>query len=70
VSSICSFQNSVLMNKDRKSYGIDISKDVFDVYNDTKGHCQLNNVRIKLLARAFLVIKRGTPYVEIKQFAA
>lgn len=30
----------------------------------------LNNVRNKILARAFSVIKRGTPYVEIQKFAA
>ena len=30
----------------------------------------LNNIRNKLLARAFAVIKRGTPYVELQQFAA
>lgn len=30
----------------------------------------LNNVRNKILARAFSVIKRGTPYVELQQFAA
>jgi len=30
----------------------------------------LNNVRNKILSRAFSVIKRGTPYVELKQFAA
>lgn len=30
----------------------------------------LNNVRNKLLARAFAVIKRGTPYVILKQYAA
>lgn len=30
----------------------------------------LNNVRNKILARVFAVIKRGTPYVELKQFAA
>lgn len=30
----------------------------------------LNNVRNKILARAFSVIKRGTPYVELRQFAA
>lgn len=30
----------------------------------------LNNVRNKLLSRAFAVIKRGTPYVELQQFAA
>ncbi|MCB0460882.1 MAG: IS110 family transposase [Flavobacteriaceae bacterium] len=30
----------------------------------------LNNVRNKLLARAFAVVKRGTPYVVLKQYAA
>ncbi len=30
----------------------------------------LNNFRNKILSRAFSVIKRGTPYVELKQFAA
>lgn len=30
----------------------------------------LNNVRNKLLSRAFAVIKRGTPYVVLNQFAA
>jgi len=30
----------------------------------------INNVRNKILARAFSVIKRGTPYIEIQQFAA
>lgn len=30
----------------------------------------LNNVRNKLLSRVFAIIKRGTPYVELKQFAA
>ncbi|WP_179006555.1 IS110 family transposase [Winogradskyella forsetii] len=30
----------------------------------------LNNVRNKILSRAFSVIKRGTPYVELQQFAA
>ena len=29
----------------------------------------LNNVRNKLLARAFSVVKRGTPYVVLQQFA-
>ena len=30
----------------------------------------MNNVRAKLLARAFAVIKRGTPFVNIQKFAA
>lgn len=31
------------MNKDKKIYGIDISKDVFDLYNESSGHNQLKN---------------------------
>ena len=31
------------MNKDRKIYGIDISKAVFDLYNDTTGHLEFEN---------------------------
>jgi transposase len=30
----------------------------------------MNNVRAKLLARAFAVIKRGTPFVNTQKFAA
>jgi len=30
----------------------------------------LNNVRNKILSRAFAVVKRGTPYVELQKFAA
>ena len=30
----------------------------------------LNNVRNKILSRAFAVVKRGTPYVHLQQFAA
>jgi len=30
----------------------------------------LNNVRNKILSRAFAVVKRGTPYVPMQQFAA
>lgn len=30
----------------------------------------LNKVRNKLLSRAFAVVKRGTPYVELQRFAA
>jgi len=29
----------------------------------------LNNVRNKILSRAFSVIKRGIPYVDLKKFA-
>lgn len=30
----------------------------------------LNNIRNKILSRAFAVVKRGTPYVELQQYAA
>lgn len=30
----------------------------------------LNNIRNKILSRAFAVVKRGTPYVELQKFAA
>ena len=31
------------MNKYNETFGIDISKDVFDVYNISQGHCQFKN---------------------------
>jgi len=31
------------MTKDRKIYGIDISKSVFDIYSKAKGYVQLKN---------------------------
>ena len=31
------------MTKDKEIYGIDISKDVFDVYNESSGHVQFKN---------------------------
>ncbi len=31
------------MSKNNKNFGIDISKDVFDVYNPEKGHWQFPN---------------------------
>ncbi len=31
------------MGKNNKNFGIDISKDVFDVYNPEKGHIQFSN---------------------------
>ena len=30
----------------------------------------LNNVRNKIISRAFAVVKRGTPYVELQRFVA
>jgi hypothetical protein len=36
------------MNKDKEIFGIDISKDVFDVYNVSKGHHQFKNDKTDL----------------------
>jgi len=38
-----SFPNTVLMNKDKEIYGIDISKKVFDVYSQSLGYLQFAN---------------------------
>lgn len=63
-----SFPNSVLMNKDRKIYGIDISKSVFDVYCEATGHIQLNNDEkgfksfLKTLPKTALVVMEATGY--------
>lgn len=56
------------MNKDRKIYGIDISKDVFDVYNDTTGHLQFNNEEkgfkslLRFLPKEALLVMEATGY--------
>ena len=56
------------MTKDRKIYGIDISKSVFDVYNENTGHYQLKNdvsgfkTLLKGLPRAALVVMEATGY--------
>nr|WP_233131019.1 IS110 family transposase [Polaribacter tangerinus] len=56
------------MNKDKKIYGIDISKDVFDVYNDSTGHYQLSNdasgfkALLKDLPASALVVMEATGY--------
>ena len=31
------------MDKYKETYGVDISKDVFDVYGNKSGHCQFKN---------------------------
>lgn len=68
MSSICSFQNSVLMTKDRKIYGIDISKSVFDIYSKPTGHFQLPNdskgfkILLKKLPKEALVVMEATGY--------
>ena len=56
------------MTKDRKIYGIDISKDVFDYYNESSGHHQLKNdasgfkTLLKELPKAALVVMEATGY--------
>lgn len=56
------------MNKDRKIYGIDISKSVFDVYCEATGHIQLNNDEkgfksfLKTLPKTALVVMEATGY--------
>jgi transposase len=56
------------MNKDRKIYGIDISKNVFDVYCQATGHVQLNNDEkgfksfLKHLPKTALVVMEATGY--------
>ena len=56
------------MNKDRKIYGIDISKDVFDVFSIDSGHSQFKNDEIgfkalvKMLRKEALVVMEATGY--------
>lgn len=56
------------MTKDKKIYGIDISKAVFDVYNETTGHFQLVNESkgfndlLKKLPKGALVVMEATGY--------
>ncbi|WP_458627094.1 IS110 family RNA-guided transposase [Winogradskyella sp. PC D3.3] len=56
------------MNKDKEIYGIDISKNVFDVYCESIGHIQLNNdekgfkTLLKKLPKAALVVMEATGY--------
>ena len=56
------------MTKDKKIYGIDISKSVFDVYSETTGHFQLVNEAkgfnglLKKLPKEALVVMEATGY--------
>ena len=56
------------MNKDKKIYGIDISKSVFDVYCEATGHMQLKNDEkgfkslLKTLPKTALVVMEATGY--------
>lgn len=56
------------MNKDKKIYGIDISKNVFDVYCIATGHVQLKNDEkgfkslLKILPKTAVVVMEATGY--------
>jgi len=56
------------MNKDTEIYGVDISKDVFDVYSIKKGHKQFRNnekgftIFLKSLDRDSLIVMEATGY--------
>lgn len=56
------------MTKDKEIYGIDISKNVFDVYSHSSGHSQFKNddkgfqSLIKQLPKASLVVMEATGY--------
>lgn len=62
------FHKSVLMNKYRETYGVDISKDVFDVYGNNTGHHQYKNdesgfkLFLKALPKNALVAMEATGY--------
>ncbi|MGB6269744.1 MAG: IS110 family transposase [Olleya sp.] len=56
------------MTKDKKIYGIDISKSVFDIYSESSGHYQLKNDEkgfkqlLKGLPKTALVVMEATGY--------
>lgn len=56
------------MNKDRKIYGVDISKSVLDIYNPEQGHFQLKNDEpgfkqlLKKLPKTAQVVMEATGY--------
>ena len=52
------------MNKDKEIYGIDISKNVFDVYSKADGHIQFSNDEKGFLALAKKVSKEGLVVME------
>lgn len=52
------------MNKDKEIYGIDISKNVFDVYSKADGHIQFNNDEKGFLSLAKRVSKDGLVIME------
>ncbi len=56
------------MNKDKEIFGIDISKDVFDVFSVSDGHCQFSNdatgfkLFLKALPKGATVVMEATGY--------
>ena len=56
------------MNKYKETYGVDISKEVFDVYGSLKGHLQFKNTEVgfksflRSLPEGVLVIMEATGY--------
>lgn len=56
------------MTKDKEIYGIDISKDVFDVYSESSGHVQFKNTEqgfkslLRSLPKTALVVMEATGY--------
>ena len=56
------------MNKYKETFGVDISKDVFDVYGSEIGHSQFKNdeqgfkLFVKTLASESLVVMEATGY--------
>ncbi len=56
------------MNKYNETFGIDISKDVFDCYGNVQGHLQFNNSETgfkkfqELLSKDSLVVMEATGY--------
>ena len=63
-----SFIKSVLMNKYKETFGVDISKNVFDVFGSTSGHNQFNNDEkgfksfLKILSNDSIVAMEATGY--------
>ena len=63
-----SFIKSVPMNKYKETFGVDISKNVFDVFGSSSGHNQFNNDEkgfksfLKILSNDSIVAMEATGY--------
>ena len=63
-----SFLNLILMNKYKEIFGVDISKDVFDVHGSISGHNQFKNDEkgfasfLKVVPKESLVVMEATGY--------